>query len=178
MKLQAKLNSKSIQKLIDDLKDYRDSLPVKNETFMNRLLDVGIEVAESYKGFYGGFIVFKKEVEPGKSKCVGVLTGENSSRLISYWNKYGKIVSAEISPILFAEFGSGPLAEVLFDVPGVGQGTFPDQTHADSAKGWWYKGINGVWYHSNGFKPSHPMYHAEMEMLAQINSIAREVFGT
>lgn len=178
MKLQARLNNDSIQKLIDELKDYRDSLKVKNELFINRLLDEGIHVADSYKGFYGAYITFEKEVKPGESRCVGILTGRNSGQLISYWNKYGKIKSAEISPILFAEFGSGWLAEVLFDnVSGVGQGTFPDQTHAFDKGGWWYKGLNGEWYHSNGFKPSHPMYYADIEMVEQVFSIAREVFG-
>ena len=174
--LQMRLETESIKKAIEELKDYKDSLITKNELFINKLLDEGIKVAESYKGFYGGYIVFEKEIEPGKSQCAGMLIGRNTKEITSYWNRYGQIVHADISPILFAEFGSGWLSEVLFNVSGVGQGTFPGQTHAFDKGGWWYKGINGVWYHNGGFKPSHPMYHAEMEMLDQVYSIAREVF--
>ena len=181
MKLQATLSQKSINKLIGDLKRYNVSLQTKTDEFLNRLIDAGIRVAEQNKGFYGGYIVFEKEIRNGARKSVGFLIGRNSGDLTSYWNFYGKIKSAKISPILFAEFGSGWLSEVLFDdVPlsEVGQGTFPGQTHAFDAGGWSYKGLNGEWYHSKGFKPSHPMYKAELELYDQIVSIAREVFNS
>ena len=178
MKLSISLSEKSINHAIGELKRYRDSLPSKNALFVTRLLEAGIKEAESYKGFYGNYIIFEKDVREGRKTCVGVLTGKNSGEVISYWNKNGKIKKAAISPILFAEFGSGPMAEVLFeDAPAnVGQGTFPGQTHAFDPNGWWYMGLNGVWYHNKGFKPSHPMYHAELEMWDKIYTIAREVY--
>ena len=180
MKLQATLSQKSINQLIGDVKRYQESIYPKTEIFMRRLIDEGIRVAEMSKGFYGNYIVFEKEFEGGDNRCVGFLIGKNASEVISYWNKYGKIKTAKISPILFAEFGSGLLSEVLFDdVPlsQVGQGTFPNQKHAFDAGGWSYMGLNGEWYHSRGFKPSHPMYKAELALYEQITSIASEVFG-
>lgn len=177
MKLKARLDTKSLNKLIDSLKSYRVSLDQKRELFISRLLDEGIKVAEENKGFYGSYIIFQKEIDDGETSTVGFLRGKNAKEVISYWNKYGKIKSAAISPILFAEFGSGWLAEVLFDdVTGVGQGTFPEQTHAFDAGGWSYMGLNGEWYHSKGFKPTHPMYKADMELHDKIISIAKEVF--
>ena len=181
MKLQATLSQKSINNLIGEVKRYKESLYPKTEMFLRRLIDEGIRVAEQYKGFYGNYIVFEKDLEGGDKKCVGFLIGKNAKEVISYWNNRGKIKSAKISPILFAEFGSGWLAEVLFDdVPlgQVGQGTFPEQTHAFDAGGWSYMGLNGKWYHSTGFKPSHPMYKAELAMYEQITDIAKEVFGS
>ena len=80
-----------------------------------------------------------------------------------------------------AEFGSGWFAEVLFDdVPlnKVGQGTFPGQKHAFQPGGWSYQGLNGEWYHSKGFKPSHPMYHAQLAIYDQMIAIAKEVFSS
>lgn len=176
-----RLDQKSINHLIGEVKKYQASLKPKTELFVNALLDAGIKVAEQYKGFYGNYIVFEKEVKDGGKKYVGILSGQNAGEVISYWNAYGKIKQAKISPILFAEFGSGWLAEILFDdVPNgiVGQGTFPNQKHAFEPGGWSYMGLNGEWYHSKGFKPSHPMYKAELGILDQIIDIAKEVYGS
>ena len=79
-----------------------------------------------------------------------------------------------------AEFGSGHLAEVLFDIAGVGQGTFPGQTHAfDDVWHWkeWRDDHTGEWHHSKGFRPTHPMYQAEMDMIKEVVNIAKEVYG-
>ena len=89
--------------------------------------------------------------------------------------------TAVLSPILLAEFGSASYAEVLFDVEGVGQGTFPGQTHAFEDS-WWYKEWDengkGEWKRGFGVTPTHPMYHAEMKMYEQVYNIARKVFRT
>ena len=86
-----------------------------------------------------------------------------------------------LSPILLAEFGSATYAEVLFDVEGVGQGTFPGQTHAFEDS-WWYKEWDengkGEWKRGRGVTPTHPMYHAKMKMYEQIYNVARKVFRT
>ena len=180
MKLDISLNSRSLNHAIGELKRYQESLEPKAQQFVRRLVEEGIKVADSYRGFYGGYIVFEKEFYQDGNHQVGILIGRNSKEITSVWNKKGKIARADISPILFAEFGAGWLAEVLFDdisTSEVGQGTFPGQTHAFDPNGWWYMGLNGQWYHSKGFKPSHPMYHAEMEMLGKIFEIGREVFG-
>ena len=181
MKLQATLSQKSINNLIGEVKRYGESLYPKSELFLRRLIDEGIKVAEQNKGFYGNYIVFEKEFEGGDKKCVGFLIGRNASEITSYWNMKGKIKSAKISPILFAEFGSGWLAEVLFDdvsVGEVGQGTFPGQKHAFDPGGWSYMDLNGNWHHSKGIKPSHPMYKAELAIYEKVIEVAREVFAS
>lgn len=180
MKLQVNLNQKSINHAIGELKKYKDELYFKTERLMERLIDEGIRVAEMNKGFYGMYIVFEKELIGGDNKCVGILIGRNRSSMSATWDYYGSVKSAEISPILFAEFGSGWLSEVLFEnVPmsQVGQGTFPGQTHAFDPGGWSYKTLDGQWHHSVGFKPTHPMYKAELAILEKVEEIAREVFA-
>lgn len=175
--LKLTLNTKSINKAINELKAYKISLSLKNELFVSRLIDEGITIAEMNKGFYGMSIVFEKKIENGDATTVGWLIGRDARKIPITWNYYGQPKTAEISPILFAEFGSGWLAEVLFDVSGVGQGTFPGQEHAFDLGGWSYMTMDGEWHHSKGFKPSHPMYKAQMEMLDRIQEIAREVFS-
>lgn len=178
MKLQAKLSQKSINHLIGEVKKYQLSLQDKTGMLVSRLLSEGIQVAQFRVGAMGKYILFQKDVEDRTNKVVGVLIGENRNVIKSVWNYYGKSKSATVSPILFAEFGSGWFSEVLFDdVSGVGQGTFPGQEHAFDPKGWNWMDMDGKWHHSKGFKPTHPMYIAEMRMLELIYEIAREVFA-
>lgn len=176
-RLNLTVSKKSINKAIDELKKYKQSLITMNELFVSRLIDEGIKIAEMNKGFYGSYIIFEKKLENGDSTTVGWLIGKDEKKLPITWNYYGQPKTREISPILFAEFGSGWLADVLFDVSGVGQGTFPDQEHALEPGGWSYMTMDGEWHHSKGFKPTHPMYKAEMEMLDKVTLIAKEVFN-
>lgn len=178
MKLQASLSQRSMNQLIGDLKQYESSLQDKTGRLVSRLLTEGIRVAEFRVGAMGKYILFQKDVEDRTDKIVGLLIGENRNVIESVWKTKEGLKKAKVSPILMAEFGSGWLAEVLFDdAVGVGQGTFPGQTHAFDEKGWNWMDTEGHWHHSKGFKPTHPMYIAEMRMLSEIYEIAREVFA-
>lgn len=176
MRLDISLNQKDVSRAIGELKKYRDSLQTKNEIFVNRLLDLGIKVAEKHTGKYTGYISFEKEVSGKGRYVVGILKGIDTKPFISWWYYKGGKKVVEVSGLLMSEFGSGWLSEVLFDVPGVGQGTFPGQTHATD-KQWYWTDDKGI-HVSRGEVPTHPMYSAEMQMINQIYSIAREVFGS
>ncbi len=176
MKLKITLDSNSIKAAIDELNKYRNSLAAKNELFMNRLLDEGISVAYRHVGKYTGYIEFTKDVDNMGTKCIGVLTGKNTKPYISVWRYRGDFKKVEVNALAMAEFGSGWLANVMWNVPGVGQGTFPGQTHATDPQGWYWVDAQNVKHHSIGETPQYPMYSAEMDMLAQIDKIAREVF--
>jgi hypothetical protein len=173
--IQIKLNSNSIKKAIKELTEYRESLAQKNELFVTKLLELGIEVAQEKVGKFGKYISFSKEVD-GTLYCVGYLIAKDSEKIISQWETKDGIREVEVSSLLMAEFGSGKNAKVLFDIDGVGQGTFPGQTHAFSPP-WHWKGLDGKWYSSSGVTPTHPMYHADMEMIEDVKRIAKEVFG-
>lgn len=178
MKLVMGLNSRDIKNSIRELELYRDSLKSKNTIFLEKLLDEGIEVAKENVGYYRYFIKFSKKVEDGET-AVGFLIGDSKPAVV-VWDKRGKKAQAVVNPLLMAEFGSGHLAEVLFDIAGVGQGTFPGQTHAfDDVWHWkeWSEDHKGEWHHSKGFRPTHPMYQAEMDMIKEVVNIAKEVYG-
>lgn len=178
MNLNITLSEKSINRAIGELKRYRDSLAIKTETFVRRLIDVGITVAEQNAGGYGKHIEFSKEGKGG-IRTIGYLVAKGQPITVD-WDYKGTRKTAKVDPLLMAEFGSGKLAEVLFAISGVGQGTFPGQTHAFDDKGWnykeWQSDHKGKWHHSSGAAPTHPMYKADMEMIQQIEAIAREVF--
>ena len=177
MKLQARLNQRSINHLIGELKKYGNSLESKTELFVSRLIDEGISVAYQHVGRYAGYVEFTKEIQGGKIQCVGLLIGADSKPFISTWKVKGGEKTAEVSGILMSEFGSGWLANVIWNVTGVGQGTFPGQTHATDAGGWWWKDEDGTKHHSIGEVPNYPMHNAEMKMLDRIDAIAKEVFN-
>ena len=178
MNLEISLNTKSLNKAIGLLKRYQESLPDRNETFVRKLLDVGIQMAESSAGGFGKHIEFCKE-DKGGIRTVGYLIGVDHSITVE-WDYFGKKKTAKVNALAMAEFGSGQLAEVLFDIAGVGRGTFPEQTHANDPNGWnykeWQSDHKGAWHHSIGTAPTHPMYKADMEMIEQIDKIAKEVF--
>lgn len=174
-KLVLKLDTKSINDAIKELEDYRLSLQSKSEEFVSRLLDEGIKVAYQHVGKYTGYVEFTKDVQGG-TEVVGILTGKDTQPFISTWKVKGGEKTAEVSGILMSEFGSGWLANVIWNVSGVGQGTFPGQTHANDPQGWYWVDSEGK-HHSKGEAPQYPMYFADMTMLSQIDMIAREVFN-
>jgi hypothetical protein len=175
-KLVLKLDTKSINETINELNKYRSSLRSKSEQLVNRLLDEGIKVAYQHVGKYTGYVEFTKDVQGG-TEVVGILTGKDTQPFISTWKVKGGEKTAEVSGILMSEFGSGWLANVIWNVSGVGQGTFPGQTHATDPNGWFWEDLNGHKHHSIGETPQYPMYSADMTMLSQIDTIAREVFN-
>lgn len=174
---------KSIEKAIEKLEEYKRELHAKTEEFVSRLIEAGIDTAESNCGQYAGMIVFKKHVFTFDDGVDGVLIATDGAKIVREWMRNGSVVSAEVSPLLMAEFGSGWLANVMSsrdyrsNALGVGQGTFPGQTHAFDKDGWWWKTPDGETHHSIGEAPTYPMYSALMAMLFEVDRIGKEVFG-
>lgn len=171
------LNSKSIKDAVKYMENYKVRIAQKSKLLVERLIDVGIQVAYQHTGRYAGYVEFTKELESGEKQCIGLLIGKDTKPFVSMWIlKDGTKKRAEVSGILMSEFGSGWLADVIWSVPGVGQGTFPGQTHAMDVDGWYWTDTAGKPHHSIGEVPHYPMYNAYMAMLEQVDSIAREVF--
>lgn len=175
-KITIQLNNDSIRKAIEEIEQYKESIAYKCTVLVDELIKVGITTAKENSGGYGKYILFEKSLGQDGYKAVGAIYASDAEKVIRKWYKKGKLKEAEVSPLLMAEFGSGWLAEVLDDVPGVGQGTFPEQTHAFDPQGWYWVGEDKTKQYSRGEKPTHPMHSAEIEMRDQIISIARRVF--
>ena len=175
----ATLDVKSLNKLANDLQDYAQNiLTVKVENLVNILADKGISICYANVGQeYGSYIAFKKEVEVDGGKCTAYVIGEDTQKITRYWRKDGGTASAEISPLLMAEFGSGFKAKNPLDVSGVGQGTFPNQKHAFDPHGWWWTDLQGVTHHSEGESPTYPMYSAVLGLVYEINDAIYQAFG-
>lgn len=173
MKINIKLDTRSTKMAIRNLKRYHKQLQEKCNLFVDKLLDEGISTARLNCGEYGQFITFTKSFGGNKDTVKGTLTAVGTPVIRERGNKV-----YEVDPLLMAEFGSGWEAEVLDNVSGVGQGTFPGQTHAFDPRGWWYTDDSGNTVHSYGESPTFPMHSASIAMLFAIDTTIKEVFGS
>ena len=118
----------SIQELQKQLGDYKNSLNDKCEQFVRELAESGIFVAKQSVGNFGKYITFSVKTEKEKNGCKGVLFASNTGIIKSEWRTQDGVKTADVSPLLMAEFGSGMKAENPMNVPGVGT------RHVS----WWY----------------------------------------
>lgn len=148
--------------------------------FTEELARRGIIVGEANAGVFEKYIVFSMDVEPQSNGCKTIMYATNNGIIQSQWRTKDGIKEADVSPVLMAEFGSGLRANnsTIAQKLGMGTGTFPDQTHAEDPEGWWYQTLDEVWHHSYGVYPTMPMEKALMEMFDQIDTVAKEVFGS
>lgn len=174
--LKARLDTNDIKQLIKDLQSEKQALKDQCKEFVSRLADKGIETAQANSGEYGALIVFRKEVEESVVGAKAIFIATDGQKIIREWKYKGGTKTAEVSPLLMAEFGSGWLAQNLDGIAGVGQGSFPDQKHAFDPQGWWWETPDGKKHHSRGEAPTFPMHEASIAMLNSINDVAREVF--
>lgn len=181
------LSESSIQNLINQLEQYkRVEFPNKMQEFVNRLADVGISVARANTGVLddignvSSLVSFSKKVSNNQHGVTAIMIMADKMPLLKSWfGKDGEVKSAEVSPSLMYEYGSGFEALDLNENknPQGGQGTFPGQEHAFDVGGWKWKDLDGTWHYSKGISPTTPMYKATMEIYNQVISVAREVFG-
>ena len=170
------LSQTSIQNAIKEIRQYQSDLNRKCEEFCRRLAELRIQTAKDNTGNFGKYISFTYEVKDITKGCKAVMVATNTGIIHSEWQTKEGVKSADVSPILMCEFGSGLKADNPKGIPGVGTGTFPGQTHAEDPNGWYWMDLDGEWHHSYGVTPKMPMYHASIEMILNIQKIAREVF--
>lgn len=172
------LSSISITALQKQLQEYRDSLDKKCERFVRELAESGISVAKVNTGNFGKYLAFTVQSIRTADGYKAVLLATNTGIIHSEWRTKDGVKTADVSPLLMCEFGSGLRAKNPMNVPGVGTGTFPGGTHGDDPEGWWYMDLDGVWHHSYGMTPKMPMYHASLAIMSNVQRVAKEVFGT
>ena len=178
MKIKEDLSVKGIENVKKKLIQYRDvELPRKCKEFVERLANEGITVGKQNVGGFGKYITFSMKTDPYKDGCKAIMLASENGKIISSWQTKDGIKTAEISPLLMAEFGSGWGAENPMKVEGFGQGTFPNQTHAFDAEGWYWIDLEGNLNHSYGITAKMPMHKARNTIIEKVTTIAKEVFG-
>lgn len=173
------LSVSEVQAAIKEIKAYQNDLNRKCELLCEKLCAEGIQIAQAHIGSsgFGRHIRLASEITPEQSGCKAIIYMEDTSKIKSEWKvSETETRSAVLSAILLLEFGSGSNAENKSNTSGVGQGTFPGQTHAFDKGGWWYMDLNDVWHHSTGISPKMPMYYAGKELREKVVEIAKEIF--
>ena len=173
------LSIKEVQNAIKEIKAYQNDLNRKCEELCRRLAELGVNKANSTieNSGFKKHIHIMSEITPEQAGCKAVVYMEDVSKIKSEWRVSDtETRSAELSPSLVLEFGTGLKAKNPAGIDGVGAGTFGE--HGADPSGWWYMDLDGVWHHSKGIEPKMPMYYAGKELREKILVIAREVFGT
>ena len=163
---------------LNDLKrqllQYKDSLPIKCEEIVSRLLKSGVEVSQTKisESPLGKYVTVTTNISADKVGCKGILLAKGAVK-----EKEGY---APFSILLAIEFGSGihynPTPNPLSAEMGYGVGTFPGQIHAYEDF-WFYWDENAQeWKPTHGVKATMPMYSADMEIIQNIVKVAKEVF--
>ena len=177
MKIKCDLSISGLRDLQRQLENYEKDLTTKCELFAYKLAKLGIEVATSNSGNYGKYIIFSMRTEPEKDGCKVIFYAKDKQPIKAEWKTSDGIKTADVSPLLMAEFGSGFRAQNPLNVEGVGQGTFPNQTHAFDSGGWYWIDKEDKLHHSIGVYPSQPMFNASQIIRNNVMRVAKEVFG-
>lgn len=171
------LSVDSVQNAIKEIKAYQNDLNRKCEELCRRLTAEGIQIVHSYVGDsgFGKYVHLGSEITPEQAGCRAILYMEDTTKIRSDWQTLDGVKSAEMSPSLMLEFGSGQKAENPAGIYGVGTGTFPGGTHGNEP-GWYYMDLDGNWHYSTGISPKMPMYRTAEELRKRVQAIAKEVF--
>ena len=172
------LSVKGVEALKRQLLQYKDvEIQNKCKELVIRLANEGITVGRQNVGGFGKYITFSMQTDPYKDGCKAIMLASENGKIISSWQTKDGIKTVEVSPLLMAEFGSGWGAENPMKVEGVGQGTFPNQTHAFDTEGWYWIDLEGNLNHSYGITAKMPMYKASQKIITDCSRIAKEIFG-
>ena len=174
-KFSEELSVKGIEALKSQLLQYKDSLPIKCEKLVSRLLQSGVAVSQTKisESPLGKYVTVTTDVSADKMGCNGILLAKGA---VKEQEGY-----APFSILLAIEFGAGihynPTPNPNADKLGLGVGTFPGQTHAFEDMWWYWDEDKQEWKPTHGIKATMPMYSAYMEIIQNVVKYAKEVFG-
>lgn len=173
--LKADLSLEGIEALKRQLLQHKDDLPIKCEKVVSKLLQSGVEVANTSisESPLGKYVAVTTNISSEKMGCNGILLAKGQ---VKEQDGY-----APFSILLAIEFGAGvhfnptPNPLISSEFP-YGVGTFPGQTHAYQDMWYYWDENKQKWMPTHGVKATMPMYKASEEIRNNILKIAKEVF--
>ena len=170
------LSVKGVEALKSQLLQYKDSLPIKCEKLVSRLLQSGVAVSQLKisESPLGKYVTVTTNISADKIGCKGILLAKGA---VKEQDGY-----APFSILLAIEFGAGvhfnptPNPLISSEFP-YGVGTFPGQTHAYEDMWWYWDENTQEWKPTHGVKATMPMYSADMEIIQNVVKYAKEVFA-
>ena len=170
------LSVNGIEALKSQLLQYKDSLSIKCEKLVSRLIQSGVEVSQARRNEspLGKYVTVTTNIAADKMGCKGILLAKGA---VKEQDGY-----APFSILLAIEFGAGvhfnptPNPIISSEFP-YGVGTFPGQTHAYQDTWFYWDENTQEWKPTHGVKATMPMYNADMEIIQNVVKYAKEVFG-
>ena len=172
----ADLSVKGIEALKSQLLQYKDSLSIKCEKLVSRLLQSGVTVSQTKisESPLGKYVTVTTNISADNMGCKGILLAKGA---VKEQEGY-----APFSILLAIEFGAGihfnptPNPLISSEFP-YGVGTFPGQTHAYEDMWFYWDENTQEWKPTHGVKATMPMYSADIEIIQNVAKVAKEVFG-
>ena len=170
------LSVKGIEALKSQLLQYKDSLSIKCENLVSRLLQSGVAVSQTKisESPLGKYVTVTTNISADNIGCKGILLAKGAVKEQDGYEPF--------SILLAIEFGAGvhfnptPNPIISSEFP-YGVGTFPGQTHAYQDIWFYWDENTQEWKPTHGVKATMPMYNADMEIIKNVVKYAKEVFG-
>lgn len=170
------ISVKGVEALKRQLLQYKDSLSIKCENLVYRLLQSGVAVSQARisESPLGKYVTVTTNISADKMGCKGILLARGAVKESEGY--------APFSILLAIEFGSGvhfnptPNPLISSEFP-YGVGTFPGQVHAYQDLWFYWDETTQEWKPTHGVKATMPMYNARKEIIEKATTIAREVFA-
>ena len=172
----ADLSVNGIEALKRQLLQYKDSLSVKCEKLVNRLLQSGVEVSQSKisESPLGKYVTVTTDVSADKMGCKGILLAKGAVKEQEGYEPFSILLAIEFGAGVHFNPTPNPLISSEFPY---GVGTFPGQTHAYQDMWFYWDENTQEWKPTHGVKATMPMYSADMEIIQNVVKFAKEVFG-
>ena len=170
------LSVKGIEALKRQLLQYKDSLPIKCEKLVSRLLQSGVAVSQTKinESPLGKYVTITTDVSADKMGCKGILLAKGAVKEQEGYAPFSILLSIEFGAGVHYNPTPNPLISSEFPY---GVGTFPGQTHAYQDMWFYWDENTQEWKPTHGVKATMPMYSADMEIIQNVVKYAKEVFG-
>lgn len=170
------LSVEGVEALKSQLLQYKNSLSVKCEKLVSRLLQCGLDVATAKisESPLGKHITVSTSIDAKTMGCDGILLAKGDVNQQEGYEPFSILLAIEFGAGIHYNRGTvNPLINSNFPF---GVGTFPGQTHAFEDTWYYWDDKREQWVATHGIKATMPMYNAGEEITNKILSIAREIF--
>ena len=170
------LSVKGIEALKRQHLQYNDSLSIKCETLVSRLLQSGVEVSQSKisESPLGKYVTITTNISADKTGCKGILLAKGAVKEQDGYDPFSILLAIEFGAGVHFNPTPNPLISSEFPY---GVGTFPGQTHAYQDTWFYWDENTQEWKPTHGVKATMPMYSADIEIMHNVVKVAKEVFG-